>query len=138
MEQKSLYVIDDDEIFQFMIVRELQTLDKNLKIQVHSNGHTAAKELRKQNKDLPNIILLDINMPSMDGWEFMDFYTHFKDSITQDISIYMVSSSENPEDIHRAREITDISGYITKPINRNKLRMIIEEKPQEYWMVSSA
>lgn len=140
MESKSLYVIDDDEIFQFMIVRELKALDKDIDIQVYPNGQKAANELRKQNKqdELPNIILLDINMPVMDGWEFLNFYNRFKKNINKDIAIYMVSSSKNPDDIHRAKEILDISGYITKPVNRSELKIILEEIPQEYWMVSSA
>lgn len=139
MEQKSLYVIDDDEIFQFMIVRELKALDKDIEIHVHSNGQKAANELRKQNENdnLPGIILLDINMPVMDGWEFLNFYNRFKKNIDKDIAIYMVSSSKNPEDIHKAQEIIDISGYITKPVNRNELKIILEEIPQDYWMVSS-
>lgn len=138
MQAKTLYVIDDDEIFQFMITRTLKAIDQNIQVEVCSNGKKAISKLKNEKDEIPDIILLDINMPVMDGWEFLKHYTKFKSKINKNISIYIVSSSANPEDIHKAREMKNLSGYIPKPIDRIQLKKIIKETPQNHWMVSSA
>lgn len=138
MQPKTLYVIDDDEIFQFMITRTLKAIDQNIQVKVCSNGKNAITKLQNEKDEIPDIILLDINMPIMDGWEFLKHYNKFKSKIDKDISIYIVSSSANPEDIYKAREIKNLSGYIPKPIDRIQLKRIIRETPKDHWMISSA
>ncbi|MCM8571071.1 response regulator [Gramella jeungdoensis] len=140
MGSKILYVVDDDDIFQFMVKRSIKALDQNIEVITYTDGQEAINGLKKDCKTchIPDIILLDINMPIMDGWQFLDFYDQLKYKIDKDISIYIVSSSANPEDIHKAREMNDLSGYITKPMSRNELKNIIENTPHNYWIVSSA
>lgn len=140
MESKILYVVDDDDIFQFMIKRNIKALDQDIEVIPYPDGQKALNALTEdgETSNIPDIILLDINMPVMDGWEFLKLYHHLKSKIDKDITIYIVSSSANPDDIHKAQELNDIAGYITKPIDRKKIRTIIESTPRDYWMVSSA
>ncbi|MCB7480465.1 response regulator [Christiangramia sediminis] len=135
---KSIYVIDDDEIFQFMIRRSIKAIDENIKVKVCSNGKKAIAELKNEMEEIPDIILLDINMPVMDGWEFLRHYSKVKSKVKKDISIYMVSSSANPSDIDKAKDIQILSGYIPKPIDRNELKKIITETPENHWKISYA
>ena len=66
--------------------------------------------------DLPEIILLDINMPSVDGLDFLDLYKDVVDNKKAAIKIYMISSSINPDDVRRAEQSQFVIDYITKPI----------------------
>ncbi|AVR46119.1 response regulator [Christiangramia fulva] len=135
-----LYVIDDDEIFHFMIKKTLSSLNQDLQLETYNNGKKALKALEKDclNENTPDIILLDINMPIMDGWEFLKIYERFSSKIKNDIFIYLISSSKDPEDIHKAQEIMHLAGYITKPINKEELTTILKKTPKDYWMVSTA
>ena len=70
---------------------------------------------------LPDIIFLDINMPVMDGWGFMESFVKIKPQLGKKITIYMVSSSINQDDINRAKGISDVTDYVIKPISQDTL-----------------
>ena len=74
---------------------------------------------------LPDIILLDINMPVMDGWEFMEEIKMIKSKISKKIIIYIVSSSIAIEDKNKSKTFADIIGYIPKPISVDDLLTIV-------------
>ena len=77
------------------------------------------------NEELPDVIFLDINMPIMDGFQFMEEYARIKPKLNKKITIYMVSSSVDPVDMERAKNITEISDYIIKPIKAGQLQEIM-------------
>lgn len=77
-------------------------------------------------KGLPEILFLDINMPMMDGWEFMEA---IKDSkIVNELKIYITSSSINPIDLEKAERNPLIKGFVSKPLDPIKLKKIAEDK----------
>tara|TARA_R110002111_G_scaffold55243_3_gene94979 strand:- start:863 stop:1180 length:318 start_codon:yes stop_codon:yes gene_type:complete len=78
-------------------------------------------------KELPDVIFLDIDMPIMDGFQFMEEYVRIKPKLGKKITIYMVSSSVDPVDIDRAKKISEITDYIVKPITHDQLTGIIRE-----------
>ncbi len=127
----TLCLVDDDVIHQFIIKKLVQRVDKEKKeLLVFSNGEEAIQHLKSSSDDeqqLPDLILLDLNMPVMDGWEFLDEYMNIAPSLKKKIKIYILSSSQNPEDIKKAMTYKKISEYITKPINESQLTSIIEE-----------
>jgi CheY-like chemotaxis protein len=116
-------VVDDDEIYVYGIKKliYLKQLCENL-IEFR-NGKDAIDFLQNpDNSDqLPDVIFLDINMPVMDGWDFMENYAKIKPNLGKKITVYMVSSSINDEDIQRAKTISDISDYVVKPVTYDKL-----------------
>ncbi|WP_240927948.1 response regulator, partial [Cellulophaga sp. Z1A5H] len=94
-----------------------------------SDGEEALNFVLKNLNDkieLPDIILLDINMPIMDGFQFMEEFVKIKPKLGKKIVVYMVSSSVDPKDIERTKKISAISDYIIKPIEIEKLKAIIE------------
>lgn len=130
MNKKKIWIIDDDIIYQKIINRLIQ---KSGVFSTHSsfmNGKEAITTLSKtleNNEDcIPDIILLDINMPIMDGWEFMEEIKIIKSKINKQIIIYIVSSSISLEDRNKSKTFTDISGYIPKPISVEDLISIVE------------
>jgi CheY-like chemotaxis protein len=76
-------------------------------------------------KELPDVIFLDIDMPIMDGFQFMEEYIKIKPKLGKKITIYMVSSSVDPVDIERAKKISDITDYMVKPVTHDQLKHIV-------------
>nr|WP_321222116.1 response regulator [uncultured Psychroserpens sp.] len=83
------------------------------------------KPIMLAGENLPDIILLDINMPIMDGWQFLDEFVKIESHKL--ITIYIVSSSIDPQDIKRAKKYQNISNYIVKPITIKKLKTIMRD-----------
>ncbi|WP_298484252.1 response regulator [uncultured Maribacter sp.] len=123
-------IIDDDEIYQYTMSLNLKSLDSIGEIIVFNDGLEANNfmldNLNNQ-EELPDIIFLDINMPVMDGFQFMEEYEKIKSKLTKNIIIYMISSSVDPVDIEKATQINDISDYLTKPIRQQQLIDILEK-----------
>ncbi|WP_040280006.1 response regulator [Psychroserpens damuponensis] len=130
----NICVIDDDEIYKFTVIKILESIDFNKKIEAFSDGEEAYSFLLDNidtPKNLPDIILLDINMPVMDGFQFMEEYVKLKPRVGKKITIYMVSSSVDPIDIERVKKISEISDYIIKPIKRGELIAIMNKLHEE-------
>lgn len=125
----NICIVDDDDIYQFTAIKTLESLQLSKKIIVFSDGEEAINfmldNLDKE-QELPDVIFLDINMPIMDGFQFMEEYVKIKPNLEKKITIYMVSSSVDPVDVEKAKNISDISDYIIKPIKPGELKSIIE------------
>lgn len=123
-------IVDDDDIYQFTMTMALESLKGVDRIMVFNDGAEALDfmldNLNKEN-ELPDIIFLDIDMPIMDGFQFMEEYVKIKPKVGKRIVIYMVSSSVDPADIERAKKISAISDYIVKPIKEEQLKTILLE-----------
>lgn len=120
----TLYLVDDDDTYQFIVERTLASLDFVKSIKIFSNGKLAIDFLEAAigNPDqIPDIILLDLTMPVMDGWQFLENYLLLKPRIGKKITIYVVSSSIDPTDMERAKAISEVTDYIVKPLSKEKL-----------------
>lgn len=125
---KLTYLIDDDEIYIFTTKKLIEKVDFCEEVAVFENGKEAIDAIKftiKNKNELPDVILLDLNMPIMDGWQFLDEFIRIKSK--KNIKIYIVSSSIDPSDIARANTYNMVSNYIVKPISREKLQEITEE-----------
>jgi CheY-like chemotaxis protein len=127
-----LCVIDDDDVYQFTVKKMVQKTGVANKIISFRDGEKAIlffeEIIQKSNKDeFPDVILLDINMPIMDGWEFIENYLLLKPKIGKKILIYMVSSSVHEADLVKANSISEISDYIVKPITRENMFEIVKK-----------
>lgn len=125
-------IIDDDPIFIFGAKRMMELSDFCKSFMVFKNGQEAIDQLKPimlNGENIPDIILLDINMPIMDGWEFLDEF--IKIEAHKSITIYIVSSSIDPVDLNRAKRYKNISNYIIKPISIETLKGILQEELQD-------
>lgn len=121
-------VVDDDQVYQFTASRALKATNLPHRIVQFRNGQEALTYLGNHLQspgELPDIILLDINMPITDGWMFLDEYFKMKKSLTKHIRIYMVSSSIDPRDLTRAKENPDVADYVEKPISLAKFSELL-------------
>jgi len=118
----SIYIIDDDHIFTFITERMITSNHYSEKVNVFSNGEDAINQIKynlENDGELPDVIILDLNMPIMDGWEFLEHFNEL--DIQKRITIYIVSSSIDIQDIERVREYEKVSNYLIKPITAEKL-----------------
>lgn len=118
------FIIDDDQIYVYGMKKIISMHNLCNNLLVFNNGEEAIKYITpiiSHNDQLPDMILLDINMPLMDGWGFLDEFIKIKPLINKKITIYMVTSSITPEDIERAKSYDEISNYFVKPISIEEL-----------------
>jgi CheY-like chemotaxis protein len=125
MENKTpiIALVDDDKVFQITASRTIMAAQLTDKILQFENGEDALVFLKDHAGDsetLPDYIFLDINMPIVDGWMFLEDYSLFKTNLSKKILIYMVSSSIDPRDVDRAKQNENIREYIIKPVTREK------------------
>lgn len=127
---KNLTIVDDDDIFVYLTKKTIRETGLVERIEVFDNGLDALNFLN-ENKDnapvLPEIILLDLSMSIMDGWQFLEEFTKLNQKIKKDITVYICSSSISPDDVARARSIKEVSDYIIKPITKDMLIEMIEK-----------
>lgn len=122
-------VIDDDEVFQLIVKKQIEIKDLASNILKFYNGEEAITYLRENasNRDsLPNLIMLDVNMPIKDGWEFLEDYKDLDKEVRQKISLYMVTSSVIQSDIDKAKQDENIVDFVSKPITNEKLEELFQ------------
>ena len=134
MTKKAIWVIDDDRIYQIIINKMIKRSEIFSAVTSFKNGKEAIDALQDvvtnklENSDiLPDLILLDINMPVMDGWEFMEKMGLLKSKFSKNITVYIVSSSIATEDKNKSKTYSDILGYISKPVTVNDLELIASD-----------
>lgn len=116
---KIICLIDDDPIYQIITKKIIQKSEKASKILSFVNGAEAIEGLIgliHKPDEFPDIILLDIEMPIMDGWHFMERFEKIKAMFPKETAIYIVSSSIASSDKEKSKTYNGILGYFTKPI----------------------
>lgn len=126
----NICLIDDDNIYQFTARKLLESTGLANQIQSFYNGSEAISYFKDQKNNnletLPDVIFLDINMPIMNGWEFLEEYHKLYNTFPKPIVVYVVSSSIDSNDMQKSREYNTVSDYIVKPINRIQYKELIE------------
>ncbi len=124
----TICIIDDDPIFRFGTKKMLETVQLPLDFLIYKNGKEAFDNLLpklKQDINLPDVILLDLNMPIMDGWQFLDELVKIPNA--ERIPIYIVSSSVDSRDIDKAKSYKIVNDYIIKPFSVSKIQNLLEQ-----------
>lgn len=122
-----LLVIDDDDINIFIIKKIVEKTGYNVEMVSKTNGQLAIDYLNTSisaNGTLPHLILIDINMPVLNGWEFLEAYDRL--NITQKVDMYMLSSSVYENDIEKAKTYKTVKGFISKPLSIERLTELLK------------
>ena len=121
---KKIALVDDDKLFVFLTKKNIEKTEKAEDVKVFENGLKALnffKENKNKKDVLPDVIFLDLSMPVLDGWQFLEEYTKISDEIAKQITIYVCSSSISHDDIIRAKAISEVSDYIIKPLSTERM-----------------
>ncbi len=125
---ENICIIDDDPIFIYGTKRLIKETSYQGDIEVYLNGEDAFlkfKDQLKEGKILPPIIFLDLNMPIMTGWEFLDAIHKIPEITSMDLAVYVLSSSIDPRDTQKARDYELVKDFISKPIAMDVLERIL-------------
>lgn len=128
MKFNNVFVVDDDKIYHFIIKKLLLSNNIDVKPNFFENGKVAIDEIKDKldkGENPPDLILLDINMPVLDGWQFLEEFKKLKNFIKNEIIIYIISSSDNITDKNKAKDFQDeIRDYYLKPMTNDAIKSI--------------
>jgi len=122
-------LVDDDKIFRLTASKTITTTSLTEEILQFENGEEALTFLKANAANisaLPDLIFLDINMPYVDGWMFLEDFQKIKPNIHKRITIFVISSSIDPRDVTRAKQNNDVSDYVVKPVSREKFIELLQ------------
>jgi CheY-like chemotaxis protein len=127
---KCILLVDDDEATNFINEIVLKRLDCTEKLVVLDNALDAIEFLKQKINDeyqRPDLIFLDINMPAMNGWEFMEEYKKLSPEQHAKVVLIMLTTSLNPYDLKKAKEIELVHGFENKPLLMENMKAIIKK-----------
>jgi|SRR6185312_10398133 len=127
-----ILLVDDnnaDNVFHQIILRKMDIVNR---IDIVLNGLEALTYLKKENQTPPELIFLDINMPRMNGWEFLEEYKYLPIHQKARVTILILTTSANPDDIKKANEIEQVTGIETKPLSEEMVTKILNQHFQDY------
>ena len=126
----TILLIDDDAATNYLHQMLIEESNCANKVSVAKNGKEALNYLSSDDKEAqpkPDLIFLDINMPVMNGWEFLDQYVDLPDQDKGKIVIVMLTTSLNPDDRKMAEKYSAIKKFQSKPLNVENLEQIISD-----------
>ena len=125
-------IIDDDPIFLYGTKKIMKEVDFCEDVLVFRNGQEAInglKEMLIKGLELPSLIFLDLNMPVMDGWDFLEDFMTIPNHNRAHVYVYVISSSIDANDFIRARNFEVVNNYILKPITPDDLVSVLKLLP---------
>ena len=132
MEQKltSILLVDDDDISNYITESLISEMNISEEVAVVTDGQQAldyieSHEVVTRDSSGHILILLDLNMPVMDGFEFMEEYE--KRSWRSKVSVVMLTSSSNPKDLNNSKNY-QFAGYLQKPFDQSDIRKLLSDK----------
>lgn len=133
----TVMLVDDNEIDNFINQKMIEATDFSEKIFTYTSGKSALEFLKnlEKNKELidilvPDYIFLDINMPVMDGFEFLEAYEQLPVELQASIIVVMLTSSLHKKDMKRAQANKSLKGFIHKPLSKEEMKKIISQIKQ--------
>jgi CheY-like chemotaxis protein len=129
IEKYNVCLIDDDKVYQFTSKMILEATQLTSRITTFFNGQEAIEffldPANQQIDILPDVIFLDINMPIMNGWNFLEEFEKIFYTLPKKILIYVVSSSVDDSDMEKSKSFVSVADYVIKPINKEKYRLLL-------------
>lgn len=125
----NLWIIDDDPMASFYIKRLAELGELADIITIYDKAWGAVDYLlhhKASQEHLPDAILLDIYMPDLDGWGFLQEFSKIKDQLAKPVEIFIISSSAHIKDINRAKSMPEVKAYFQKPVTKEMLREMVK------------
>jgi CheY-like chemotaxis protein len=129
--KKKICVIDDDEIYQMIMKRVIDKAGVFSGRLDYCDARVALETFEDSYHSLPDLILLDINMPGIDGWQFLEELRERRPGFQNETRIYIVTSSIAQSDYAKAKSYKEIYGFLSKPVDVAQLVNIAERLEEE-------
>ncbi|MGK7396671.1 MAG: response regulator [Candidatus Cyclobacteriaceae bacterium M3_2C_046] len=127
----AVMLIDDNEIDNLINQKMIEAANITQHIFTHTGARSAIEFLRNIEKIsniaqevLPDIIFLDIDMPLMDGFQFLDEFEKLSEDTKKKCNIVMLTSSINPQDVNKSKKYSYVKKYINKPLSQENLEKL--------------
>ena len=126
-------IVDNDPVNNLLCTLTIKDVAREVEIQTFNFPVKAFEYITTEylNTEDLTVLLLDINMPIWSGWDFLDSFEMLDEKIKRQIKIYIISSSIDASDKHRARENKNVVDYIEKPLSEKTVFSMLEQK----WML---
>lgn len=131
-------LIDDDKVTNFVNKRLIDKVNVVKHVDIVLNGLEAIVHIENAMQEqvgMPELIFLDVNMPGMNGWEFIESYAPQLEKVKDDVVIVLLTTSVNPDDKKKAEGLDLVSRYVSKPLTEPVLMEIIGE---HFWVGEEA
>lgn len=120
----NIMVVDDDSTFIFIFKKQIERVEGVHMVNESANGAEALEFLRTSiegNEEVPDIIILDLNMPIMNGWVFLDEYSKICEKQNIQIPVCILSSTINQADFDKANTYQSVKSFFSKPITTDQI-----------------
>lgn len=129
---KQVLLIDDDPIFHVIFTRMIKSVSSGLSVNSFANGKIGLEYLNKNySVDDQYVILLDINMPIINGWQFLDVLRKKGIAFNNNIYIYILTSSTDLDDVKQSRTYNFVKDIISKPLTVSSLTSVLKPLTKE-------
>ena len=127
----TVMLVDDSEVDNFINQKMMEGCNFASTIHIHTSGKSALESLKNMERAKgnavnfrPEIVFLDINMPMMDGFQFIEEFEKLGEKFSKEIKIIILTSSINQDDEAKSKKYSHVSGYLIKPLNQAALDSI--------------
>ncbi|MDQ3535908.1 MAG: response regulator [Bacteroidota bacterium] len=126
-----IMLVDDDDVSNYLTQGLIQKMEFSGELSVYKNGDEALNYIRDcmfhhDTAECPELVLLDINMPIMDGFEFLEEFEKLQKNHNKDIPVIILTTSGYKFDVQKAKSYK-VAGYINKPLTIDKLQEVMRE-----------